>query len=85
MKPNLVTCIYFGWGCLLHRRLPILPNLSRRKGAESYESGEEGKANQTLSERETSAAYVGEVGQVQGPCLLREGIKGGVSTSAVII
>lgn len=85
MKPNLVTCIYFGWGCFLHRRLPILPNLSRRKGAGSYESGEEGKANQTCSKRETSTAHVSEVGQVQGPCLLREGIKGGVSTSAVII
>lgn len=85
MKPNLVTCIYFGQGCFLHRRLPILPNLSRRKGAGSYESGEEGKAKQTCSERETSTAHVGEMLQVQGPCLLGEGIKGGVSTSTVIL
>lgn len=85
MKPNLVTCIYFGQGCFLHRQLPILPNLSRRKGAGSYESGEEGKANQTRSERETSAAHVGEVVQVQGLCLPGEGIKGGVSTSPVTV
>lgn len=48
-------------------------------------SQEEGKANQTCRERETNAVHVGEVGQVQRPCLLREGIEGGVSTSAVIM
>lgn len=84
MKPNLVTCIYFGRGWLLHRRLPILPNLSRRKEAGSYKGGGGSKANQTGCGRETSTAHVGEVGQVQGPCLLGEGIERGVSTSAVI-
>lgn len=85
MKPNLVTCVYFGQGCFLHRRLPILPNLSRRKGAGSYEAEEGGKANQTCRERETSAAHGSGVVQIQGPCVLGEGIEGGVNTSMVVV